>query len=147
MPVITSDILIKGVKREAVFDWLGAPANHERILGGAFDSVKTLDQGVFQLTQAASGRSREYVYEIRTRDNEHGGRRVLVALSSKRMTGKLHFSLSTAKGSADTLVTLHLDYDAGSRLGGLLDAIGARRRMEATWIEVLQNLKRALEAG
>ena len=49
MAVLTTDLLIQGVRRDAVFDWLGDPANHGRILRGTFDGCAEQSESTHML--------------------------------------------------------------------------------------------------
>lgn len=146
MAVLTTDILLEGVRREAAFDWLGEPANHLRILQNAFDSVQDNGDGRLSLTFAAPAfRTRILGYRFEKKDDSHGGRRVLIATDGKRTTGKLHYSLRTMKPSTNTLVTLHMDYQPGDLLGQLIDAVALREALEQRWATVLADLKALAE--
>lgn len=144
MSVLTQDILIEGIKRDDVLTWLATPANHARLVEGAFDTVKVEGEGRFTLTLKTGPRTRELTWKFEQVDEEHGGRRVHVALGGKRTTGKLHFSLRTMKPAGHTLVTLHADIDTGGVLGLLAEQLGLRDRLGRAFAAVLENLKRAL---
>lgn len=147
MAVITTDILLKGFRREAVFDWLGDPANHPRLLSGAFDKVDDKGDGSFELHFKAAPKSRVMGYRFESKDSSHSGRRILVTTTGKRTKGKLHYSLRTMKPSTNTLVTLHMDYSPGALLGQLLDSAGIRASLEERLAAILKNLEREISAG
>ena len=144
MPVITVDILLEGARRDAVFDWLGDPANHRPLLEGAFEEVKQTGEGTFDLTFKAPPRTQSLGYALQGKDDSHGGRRIVVHPAGRRTQGELHYSLRTMKPSSNTLVTLRLDYNPGSVLGSLRDGAGLRQALEERFATVLGNLKREL---
>ncbi|MEL6342594.1 MAG: hypothetical protein AAFV53_05640 [Myxococcota bacterium] len=147
MAVLTTDILLTGVRREAAFDWLGDPTNHLRILQNAFDGVHDNRDGDFSLRFAAPAfRRRTMGYRFLKKDDSHGGRRVLVETTGKRTAGNLNYSLRTMKPSTNTMVTLHMDYTPGDLLGQLIDAVTLRDALEERWKIVLRDLKAAIEA-
>ena len=147
MAVITTDILLKGFRRESVFDWLGDPANHPRLLNGAFDKVVDKGGNTFELHFKATPKNRVMGYQFDSKDNSHSGRRILVKTTGKRTSGKLHYSLRTMKPSTNTLVTLHMDYSPGPLLGQLLDSAGLRAALEQKLNAILDNLSREIHAG
>jgi len=148
MAVLTTDILLTGIRRDAVLEWLSEPANHRGIVAGAFDDVIEKAPGDFELVfSAPPGRKRTMGYQFDKRDDSHGGRRVLVNTSGKRTRGHLHYSLRTMKPSTNTLVTLHLDYDPGSILGAIMDAAGLRQALEDRLKAMLDNLQQTIQAG
>lgn len=144
MAVITTDILLEGCRRDAVFAWLGEPSNHARLLQGAFDTVKDTGNGCFDVTFSARPRTRTMGYRFVKKDDSHGGRRILVQTTGKRTAGELHYSLRTMKPSTNTMVTLRLDYSPGGMLGQLLDNAGLRDALESHLSTVLDNLKREI---
>ena len=139
MPVITTDALIEGIRRDEVMAWLGQPAVHARFLGSGFE-VKDRSDTQWDLKLRMAGRSIEFSYCFEGVDESHGGRRVLCTTEGKRAQGKLRYSLRTMKPAKNTLVTLHHDYKAGRLLGPLLDAAGTRNALEAAWTEVVRAL-------
>lgn len=147
MSVITTDIVIERRSREEVLAWLGDPANHRQLLEGAFAEVKEEGAGQFSLTLASPIKRRAVAYRFLRVDEDHGGRRVHVSLEGRRVGGTLHFSLRTMKPTTNTLVTLHVDYDAQGLVGALLDQAGLRAAYEAAWRRVLENLKAAIPPG
>lgn len=144
MAVITTDILIEGVRRDEVLDWLAKPDNHDRFLAGTFDEVKRTSERTWDLTLQVAPKARSLTYEIDGVDDSHGGRRLLCHTTGKRTAGKLHYSLRTMKPSSNTLVTLHSDYDPGGPIGLLIDSAGLRAGLEERWKKVLFNLQREL---
>ncbi|MFZ5481096.1 MAG: SRPBCC family protein [Myxococcota bacterium] len=145
MAVITTDILIEGIRRDDVLDWLGDRANHARLLQGAFDGVKEIGPGDFELTVKAPPHTRTLRYTFDHVDTEHAGRRVHVKTAGRRLDGKLHYSLRTTKPSTNTMVTLHADFDSGV-FGALVEQMGLRKRLEEGYRKVLENLQRELDA-
>lgn len=144
VPVITTDILLEGVRRDAVFDWLGDVAHHRLILEGAFDGLSEIEPGRYKLVLRIPPRAHTMTYHFLERDDSHGGRRVLVETGGRRTTGKLHYSLRTMKPSTNTLVTLHMDYDPGRLIGAALDAVVLRKKLERCFDKVLENLSREI---
>lgn len=140
MPVITTDILLTGIRRDDVFEWMGDPANHAAFLNGAFDGFEDQGGGVFALQINAAGKTRTMGYRFAGKDDSHGGRRILVDTDGKRTRGKLNYSLRTMKPSTNTLVTIRLDYEAGGPLGGIVAAAGLSDALERGFKAVLNNL-------
>jgi len=144
MSVLTTDLLIEGVRRDDVLAWLSEPAHHARILEGAWDGCVQTGPGAFTLTLKTGPRSREMTYRFERVDEEHGGRRVHVTLGGRRTNGKLHFSLRTMKPAANTLVTLHADLDNGGLLGMVAEWAGLRVRLDQGFRAMLENTRKAL---
>lgn len=144
MAIVTTDILLEGIKRDVAFAWLSDPAHHGLFLQGAFDGFSENGPGDYTLTVKGAGKTRELGYRFDRPDDSHGGRRVLVQTSGKRFRGKLSYSLRTMKPSRNTLVTLHIDYDPGSALGALLDRAGLNDRLEQSCRALLENLSRTI---
>ncbi|MDP2305922.1 MAG: hypothetical protein Q8P18_07820 [Pseudomonadota bacterium] len=144
MAVITTDILIEGIRRDDVLEWLGNRDNHVRMLEGAFDAMKVKAPGEFELTLKTGPLPRTLSYTFDHVDNEHGGRRVHVKTAGRRLDGAIHYSLRTMKPALNTLVTLHADYDTGGILGGLIDTTLLRKRLEAGFKKILENLQREI---
>jgi len=142
MAIITKDILLTGVRRDDAFEWLGNPANHDAIVTGAFDSVSG-SNGEYQLGLSTPGRKRTMGYRFAAKDDEHGGRRVLIDTSGKRTRGKLNYSLRTMKPSRNTLVTIRMDYEPGGTLGGLINSTGLAEALESGLGRMLENLSQA----
>lgn len=147
MAIVTTDILLEGIRRDAVFKWLSDPSNHTSIVDGAFSSCKVNAPGDYVLTVKGAGKTRELGYQFDRPDDSHGGRRVLVKTTGKRFEGSLNYSLRTMKPSTNTLVTLHMDYDPGSGLGLLLDRAGINEQLEAGCKRILETLSRAIPRG
>lgn len=144
MAVITSDILLEGVHRDLVFAWLGDPANTRRLLEGAFDGVVDKGPTEWEVSLKISPKARVMGLRFVGADDSHGGRRVLLDASGKRTEGKVSYSLRTMKPSANTLVTVHMDYDPGSVLGALIDRAGLQARLDQGWKATLDNLGRLI---
>ena len=142
MAVLTKDIMLRGIRREEVFDWLGSTDNQRRILEGAFDGFKELGAGHYELTLKTPIKTRVMTYRFTGMDDSHGGRRVQVETSGKRFAGQYHYSLRTLKPSTNTLVTLHMDFDPGGPgpLGDVIFDKLVRPQLEASCGKVLENL-------
>ena len=147
MPVITTDILLEGQRRDDVLEWLSKAENHARLVEAAFTGVKANGPGDWTVTFQAGLLPRTMGYRFERVDQEHGGRRVHVHTSGKRVDGTLHYSLRTMKPSTNTLVTLHHDYSSGGPLGAMLDASGIRAGLEKAWRAVLEQVKREVIAS
>ncbi len=142
MAVLTSDILVTGIRRDDAFQWLSDPANHAGILAGAFEQVNATDPEHFELILKTPGKKRTMGYRFLGPDDSHGGRRIRVETTGKRTGGKLNYSLRTMKPSTNTLVTMHLDYEPGGPLGGLVNAIALRTALETAMKTMLENVGR-----
>jgi len=147
MAVLTTDLLIEGVRRDAVFAWLGAPVNHGRILSGTFDGMSEQSEGTYVLTVKAGPRTRSLVWCFDRADDSHGGRRIYIRTEGKRFRGTMSFSMRTMKPSTNTLVTLHYDFEPGSLLGGLALAAGLEDALMKGMKQVLVNLQSELAKG
>lgn len=147
MPVLTTDITIQGMNRDAVLAWLSVPSNHSRLVKGAFAEFKEVSTGEYDLVVKTALRHQGFRYRFERVDDEHGGRRVHVSVIGKRIKGALHYSLRTMKPSTNTMITIHLDYEAGGPVGFLLDAAGLRQALEDGWKKVLENLGTELTAA
>lgn len=147
MAVITTDLLIPGIRRDEVFAWLSDPEHHVAILEGAFEGCSRRDSQNWELDIAAPGRPRKMGYRFIVADESHGGRRIIVETTGKRVAGKMHYSLRTMKPSRNTLVTLHMDYSPGGALGSVLNAAGLRRSLEEGMVRMLENLGRAIPSA
>lgn len=147
MAVITTDILIEGIRRDDVLEWLAKKENHTRMLDGAFDGMTEKGPGQYELTLKTGPLPRTLAYTFDHVDNEHGGRRVHVKTAGRRLEGKIHYSLRTMKPALNTLVTLHADYDTGGPLGGIIDSTLLRKRLEEGYKKVLENLQREIQKG
>ncbi len=144
MSVITTDILLEGYRRKQVFEWMSEPANHARLLRGAFDSVTSNGANAWDVMVAAKPVSRPMGYHFDRADATHRGRRVLCHTTGKRTSGKLSYSLRTPRGTNDTLITLHADYDPGRLVGRLLDSSGLRDALELHYARLLETLGQEL---
>ncbi len=147
MAVLTADILIKGIRRDDVFDWLGDVNNHAGILEGAWDGVEGKGLGSFEITLKTPGKSRVMTYDYDRTDDSHGGRRVFVNTGGKRTRGQLSYSLRTMKPSTNTMVTLHIDYDPGSMLGQVINNSGLSDSLLGGMKTVLDNIERVIPRG
>jgi len=141
MAIITADILLTGIRRDDVFDWLGDPANHDGVVEGAFDSSSG-SAGNYELGITTPGRKRTMGYRFELKDDSHGGRRVIVETTGKRTAGRINFSLRTMKPSTNTLVTIRMDYNPGGALGGLVNSSGLEAALESGIKRMLANLER-----
>lgn len=147
MSVYTTDVLIEGVRRDDVLAWLAEPTHHEAILTGAWGSMKSVGANSWEVSVPTALRTRPMTYTFEKVDEDHGGRRVHVALGGKRTMGKLHWSLRTQKPSTNTLVTLHADIDPGGALGALAEQLGMRERLEQGFRTMTENVKKGVLRG
>jgi len=146
VPVITNDILIEGIRRDPIMEWLGSSANQARILASAFDQVMQTGDSSWELSFTAGPLSRSMGYELLGADDAHGGRRVRCKTTGRRTAGSLTFSLRSVKPGGNTMVTLHHDYKAGRLLGPMLDMAISREALQQSWQRVLENLRREISA-
>lgn len=146
MSVYTNDVLIEGVRRDDVLAWLSDPRNHRAIVDGAWDGLKETGTGCFELDIQSKPRPRVMSYTFDRVDEEHGGRRVHVALAGRRVNGKLHYSLRTMKPSTNTLVTLHVDFEGNGYLLTLAESLGLRDRLDRGFRTMVENISRAVLA-
>ena len=144
MAVITTDILLENAQRDYVFEWLSKPEHHRLILSNAFANMTETGAGKFDLTLDISPKQRVVGYEFERADDSHGGRRILCKTTGKRTKGDLHYSLRTVKPSKNTLVTLHMDYEPGRVLGGLMVSMGLQQGLEDAFNKILNNLSSEL---
>jgi hypothetical protein len=144
MAVLTTDLLIKGIRRDDVFAWLSLPANHGRILADTFDGFTEQSEGTYVLTVKSGPRTRSLVWCFDRPDDSHGGRRVYVRTEGKRFRGTMSFSLRTMKPSTNTLVTLHFDFSPGGLLGSVAMAAGLEESVSKGMKQILDNLDRAI---
>ena len=140
MAVITTDILIEGLRRDDVFAWLSDFENHKIILEGAFVNIESSSENELTLHFNGGFKQRRMTYTFIGPDDSHGGRRVKIKTGGKRTQGSLSYSLRTMKPSTNTLVTLHMDYEPGPMLGALLDQNGIRRALENAYRNALSNI-------
>lgn len=146
MSVYTTDVLIEGVRRDDVLAWLSDPKNHRTIVEGAFDGVKEEGLGRFMLDVKSPPRPRAIKYTFDHVDEEHGGRRIHVALEGRHVNGKLHYSLRTMKPSTNTLVTVHADFFGNGYLLALAESLGLKPRLERAFKTCAENIQRAVLA-
>ena len=144
MSVITTDILVEGMRRDDVFDWLSDPAHIGRILEGAFDELTDRGGGRWDVRVPTPPRPRTMGIVFIAPDSSHGGRRILLETTGKRTSGKLNMSLRTMKPSTNTLVTIRLDYDPGRLIGAVLNGAGMQAELEGGFRKLLENLAREL---
>ena len=147
MAVLTTDLLLEGVRRDVVFEWISQPANHGRILKGTFDGFSEQSEGTYVLTVKSGPRTRSLVWCFDRPDDSHGGRRVYMRTAGKRFQGVMSFSLRTMKPSTNTLVTLHYDFKPGGLLGSVALAAGLEESLMAGMKQILSNLQRELTAS
>jgi hypothetical protein len=143
MAIITKDILLTGIRRDDVFEWLGDPKNHDAVVEGAFDAVSG-GGGVYELSLSTPGRKRTLGYRFKAKDDSHGGRRVLVDTTGKRTKGQINYSLRTMKPSTNTMVTLRMDYSPGGALGGFVNSSGLSAALDSGLGRMLENLAKAI---
>ena len=144
MSVYTTDVLIEGVRRDDVLAWLSDPKNHRLIVDGAWDGLRETGTGCFELDVKSQPRPRVLSYSFDRVDEEHGGRRVHVALDGRRLKGKLHYSLRTTKPSTNTMVTLHADFDGNGYMLLLAEKLGLRPRLEKAFATMSENMLREI---
>ncbi len=142
MSVYTTDVLIEGVRRDDVLAWIGNAANHRAVLEGAFDGLRETGTGCFELDIKSPPRPRTLSYTFDRVDEEHGGRRVHVALDGRRLKGKLHFSLRTTKPSTNTLVTIHADFAGNGYLLLAAESLGLKPRLDKAFAAMAANVLR-----
>jgi hypothetical protein len=121
MTVLTRDVLVEGLRRDVVFEWLSSFSVHADFLRAGFPDLEVLNENTLSLPFSGGWKSRVLTYRFLEADDKFAGRRIQIATDGKRLKGHLHFSLRTMKPSTDTLVTLHMDYDPGSMLGKVLE--------------------------
>lgn len=142
--MLTTDILVQGMRRDAVYGWLSDPAHHKPILEGAFASLSEQGPGQYDVEVVAGPRRRTLSYRFDRPDDSHGGRRVYIQTMGKRFQGTLSYSLRTMKPSTNTLVTLHFDFDPGGLLGQVALAAGLEDALQKGLKTMLNNLVSAL---
>ena len=146
MAVLTTDILLTGIRRDMVFDWIGDFSNHKNFLTNAFDSVKEISDTSLELKFKTKFKSRKMTYTFLENDSSHGGRRVKIKTEGKRTTGIISYSLRTMKPSSNTLVTMHFDYNPGNALGVALNAVSIREILEKYFTATLENIATNIKA-
>ncbi|NOY24818.1 MAG: hypothetical protein GXP62_03005 [Oligoflexia bacterium] len=144
MTVITTDILLEGIRRDSVFDWLGEPAHHQALLNGALRDLRKLDDQSYEGKVPSKPVDRPLRYVFDRKDDSHGGRRILCRTEGRRLAGSLNYSLRTMKPSTNTLLTIHLDYQPGRLLGAVLDSTILRRELETVLKRIAQNASAAI---
>ena len=144
MAVITLDILIEGMRRDDVFTWLSDFEHHFAFMQAGFPKASKENDTHFSLPFQAGYKTRSLGYHFERAEETHGGRRVLVKTTGKRLTGHLHLSLRTMKPSSNTLITLHMDYDPGSVLGAVLQS-DIQQVLERNFRLCLESIKTSLE--
>ena len=144
MAVITTDILLEGIRRDTVFDWLGDPANHMSLLQGAFEDVRKIEPGTYEMKLRSKPVARPIRYVVDRKDDSHGGRRVICRTEGRRLAGSLHYSLRTMKPSTNTLLTVHFDYEPGKVLGAVLDQAVLRKDLAAALKRIAENASTAI---
>jgi len=140
--MITTDILLEGIRRDDAFAWLSDPIHIGRILEGAFASCTDRGSGTWEVRVNTPPRPRAMGIVFKAPDSSHGGRRILLETTGKRTRGTLNLSLRTMKPSSNTLVTIRLDYQPGGLLGAVIDGAGLQAELEACFNKVLENLDR-----
>ena len=73
MAVITTDILLKGVRRDFVFEWLSDFSNHRRFIEPAFDAAEQSSKTELQLMFKTKLKQRTMGYVFHENDSSHGG--------------------------------------------------------------------------
>lgn len=144
MSVYTTDVLIEGVRRDDALAWLADAGHHRAILEGAFDGLRETGTGCFELDIKSAPRPRVLTYTFDRVDEEHGGRRVHVALDGRRLKGKFHYSLRTMKPSTNTLITLHADFSGNGYLLLAAESLGLKPRLDAAFKAMTANLAREI---
>ena len=144
MAIITADVLIKGKKREEIFEWLGDFTNHARILTEAFPVVESKGETQLSLGYGPIFRQRRIGYIFEGKDNDHGGRRINVRTEGKRTSGHLNYSLRTMKPASNTMVTLHWDYNTGGLIGEAINSQWMRQELQERIEKTLENLQTQL---
>ena len=142
MAVITCDVLVEGVQRDILMEWLGDPEVQDSIIRAGFGSGEVKRDGTdWTIHLPISPKARDMGYIFDCVDDSHGGRRVKFNLTGKRTNGTLHYSLRTMKPARNTLVTLHADYDWGGPLGQIIDSLGLRKALENGFRATLEAVK------
>ena len=147
MAIITTDILLKGMKRDRIFEWLGDFRNHKIFLQEAFHTVEEDKENLLLLGYGQGIRKRIMGYAFLGKDDEHGGRRINIQTTGKRTSGQLSFSLRSMRASPDTLVTIYMDYSPGGMLGGIVNSAMIREDLEKRFAAALQNLGQELASA
>lgn len=140
MTVLTRDVLVNGLRRDDVFQWLSNFDVHLPFLRAGFPELQYVDKTTVLLPFQGGWKRRELSYRFVEADDRHEGRRIQIVTDGKRLKGHLHFSLRTMKPSTDTMVTLHMDYDTGNLLGRVLEQ-DLNQHLADRFVECLQALK------
>ena len=140
MTVLTRDVLVNGLRRDDVFQWMANFNVHPEFLRTGFPELKVIDDHTVALPFNGGWKRRELVYRFIEADDRHAGRRIQIATEGKRLEGHLHFSLRTMKPSTDTMITLHMDYDPGSILGKVLES-DINEELAKRFVQCLEQLK------
>ena len=140
MTVLTRDILVEGLRRDVVFEWLASFSVHAEFLKAGFPKLEVLNNDTLSLPFSGGWKDRVLTYRFLEADDKFAGRRIQIATDGKRLKGHLHFSLRTMKPSTDTLVTLHMDYDPGSLLGKVLEQ-DINNNLASAFVQSLSALK------
>lgn len=144
MTVLTRDILVQGLRRDDVFDWLANFAVHIDFMRTGFPKITQVDDSTLSLPFTGGWKERTLMYRFIEADDNFAGRRIQIATDGKRLKGHLHFSLRTMKPSTDTMVTLHMDYDSGSILGKVLEQ-DIKDNLASSFVQSLEALKQNCE--
>ena len=145
MAIITVDVLLTGIRRDDAFDWLGDPNNHDALLHDAFDGV-TGSGGRYECQISTPGRKRTMGYQFESKDDSHGGRRIIVKTTGKRTEGRINYSLRTMKPSSNTMVTLHMDYNPGNILGAVINSTSLQQDLEQRLVRCLEQLQQKISS-
>lgn len=145
MAVLTRDIIINGYRRDDVFKWMSDFEVHAHFMKAGFPNLVQLDNQTLSLPFFGGYKQRTLIYRFIEADDRHEGRRIKLETDGKRLKGSLHYSLRTVKPSTDTMVTIHMDYDAGSMLGKVLQG-DLENHLAECFVKALQELKSLLEA-
>ena len=78
----------------------GRPDEHDIVVAGTFDTVSG-KAGNYELGMTTPARKRTANCR-QSKDDSHGGRRILVDTAGKRTQGQINFSLRTMKPSTNT---------------------------------------------
>ncbi len=144
MTVLTRDVLVNGLRRDDVFQWMAEFSVHPEFLKTGFPELQVRDEQTVILPFSGGWKKRELVYRFIEADDSHAGRRIQILTEGKRLEGHLHYSLRTMKPSTDTMVTLHMDYDPGSVLGKVLEN-DINEHLAERFVQCLQQLKTNVE--
>ena len=144
MAVLTRDIIINGYRRDDVFKWMSEFETHALFLKEGFPNLVQLDSNTLSLPFFGGYKQRTLIYRFIEADDRHEGRRIKLETDGKRLKGSLHYSLRTVKPSTNTMVTVHMDYDAGSVLGKILQG-DLEQNLATCLVKSLESLKKQME--